>query len=147
MTDGTPEQHASAVRSLEQVLVQYERAMVELGWTMVNVRPKETLAALAERADTLERERDAVVEALHDAGKILEGLSLASVQGWMDRATEARAEADRLREALGEIRFRLHTRRTGIHMDGTSQYPTPILAEIAAITESALAGPQTKEQT
>jgi hypothetical protein len=84
-----------------------------------------------ERAETLERERDAVVEALHDAGKILEGLSLASVQGWMDRATEARTEADRLRGPLRDIATR------GWRDEGGRI--------AAAIARDALAGPQSEE--
>lgn len=38
------------VERLGRVLVQYERAMIELGWTIADVRYKETLFDLAVRA-------------------------------------------------------------------------------------------------
>ena len=47
--------------SLRRVLIQYERAMHELGWTMVDIRSREALDALvaqAGEADTLRQERD-----------------------------------------------------------------------------------------
>jgi len=44
-------------------------------------------------------------------------------------------------EALGEVLARVRTRSTGIHMDGTTEYAQPILAEIDALCRSALEGP------
>lgn len=51
----------------------------------------------------------------------------------------ARADNQRLREALGEIQHRVRMRRVGIHADGSSQWLIPMHGEVHDLATAALA--------
>lgn len=90
-------------KSLEQVLVQYERAMHELGWTMVNVRAKDTLRTLVSQAEEATR----VAEELHEkmTGREVDPTGLGHDNFRLRaRARAAEQLADRLGNELAQER-------------------------------------------
>ena len=121
----TPAEHAATV---EMALT----TKVSAPMVAAAVRSLAALVALAERATELERERDE----WKNRAEYEEDQKRTASKGYLDM----QARAEQLETALREVLAHVQTRRTGIHMDGKSQYGQPILAEIDAIARAALDG-------
>lgn len=63
MSESKPHSTQRDFASLRQVFVQYFRAMNELDWTCVNVTPGRSLDRIEEQLQTVEKQRDACMEA------------------------------------------------------------------------------------
>jgi hypothetical protein len=162
MEDGpvTPEQHAAVVREDKGYS---EETCVRCGWRMgsppLNCQNDDTphvfpsQIALAERADTLERERD-------EARRNADGMARApygEFEAMREARDEARAEADRLREAVfyhvtrdGELtafESQEHRCEGKCPDEDDMTFRDPLCLACLAMDFAALAGPQTKEQT
>jgi hypothetical protein len=99
-TEPTARPEDDALDSLDAVIVQYERAMHELGWTMVNVRARDAVATVRE---ALERQREERAGGGDDYRLAMVSNARERMQVAEDRAESAEAEVRRLTEGLRDL--------------------------------------------
>lgn len=110
--------------TLRSVLVQYERAMHELGWTMVDVRAKDTLALLVDRANQAEASRpspETLARAMERVARADRCEAAEADAARLDSLlTQAQDECAALREELDEARLdaRMAHKAAQLHSDG-----------------------------